>query len=247
MAKGLAGRLAARVPAVAYLVPERPARLLVLAHGFPWFDGTRSDDELIEYAREAVARWADFARAHHAVLVAPAFGGTAFPGYQYLEAGSADFVSSLADEAGLGGRFSLHGHSAGGQFAGRYLVSHPERLEQVVLSAPGAYPFPDPGVAWPDGMGGGPPAAGWRAAATGVAVTVLVGDRDTGPGPADPGQPGTTRIERARAWVAAMRGLALADGQDPAVVLAVAAGRDHDEAAMAGPAQEALAAGWAGR
>lgn len=46
----------------------------------------------------------------------------------------------------------LHGHSAGAQFAARYLVTHPERLEEVVLSAPSAYPFPDAALPWPDGM-----------------------------------------------------------------------------------------------
>src|ERR1700690_3860926 len=50
------------------------------------------------------------------------------------------------------GQFSLHGHSAGAQFAARYLVTHPSRLEAVVLSAPGAYPFPDPALPWPNGM-----------------------------------------------------------------------------------------------
>jgi hypothetical protein len=98
----------------------------------------------------------------------------------------------------------------------------------VILSAPSTYPFPDPATPWPNGMGkagkasfaGGPPASGipagrdipacpprpanWLAAATGVMVNVLVGSRDTEPRPAAPGQPGATRVERARTWVESM-------------------------------------------
>ena len=62
--------------------------------------------------------------------------------------------------------FSLHGHSAGAQFAARYLIAHPGRLDHVILSAPSAYPLPDPGVAWPNGMGGSSePFSGWKACA----------------------------------------------------------------------------------
>ena len=69
-----------------------------------------------------------------------------------------EFVNAVVDEVAgehvpdFAGRFSLHGHSAGAQFAARYLVAHPERLDAVVLSAPSAYPFPDPARPWPDGM-----------------------------------------------------------------------------------------------
>lgn len=69
------------------------------------------------------------------------------------------YVNRLVDRSasplipGFDGRFLLHGHSAGGQFAARYLVTHPSRLRGVILSAPSTYPFPDPTVVWPNGMG----------------------------------------------------------------------------------------------
>ena len=165
-------------------------------------------------------------------------------------------VNDLVDELGgqhipgFTGRFSLHGHSAGGQFAARYLVTHPDRLEAAVLSAPSTYPMPDPALAWPNGMGAAangyrPAPASWLLAATGVPVTVLVGSQDTEPRPPSPGQPGATRIERAAGWADRMRRHAEAAGRPATLQLAVAPGLGHDETAMAGPAQDLFARCWA--
>jgi pimeloyl-ACP methyl ester carboxylesterase len=149
------------------------------------------------------------------------------------------------------GRFSLHGHSAGAQFAGRYLVTHPGRLDEVVLSAPSTYPMPDPAVPWPNGMAmasgcefSDAAGARWLAAASEVAVTVLVGSRDTERRPVAPGQQGSTRIERAAAWVESMRRFAEASQRAATIRLVLAEGFDHDEAAMAVPAQQTLARRW---
>jgi pimeloyl-ACP methyl ester carboxylesterase len=224
-----------------------------------------------------VGRWAAFAEAQHAIIVAPAFGGLDFAGYREMAGRRIDpdeFVNVLVDRAGMehiprfSGRFSLHGHSAGAQFAARYLVTHPKRLEEVVLSAPSAYPFPDPAIPWPNGMApvvrdelsgsradgkasrqaaGSvfiPRPAGWLAAASEVSVSVLVGSRDTEPRPAAPGQQGSTRIERATAWVESMRRHAGASQRASTIRFALAAGLGHDEVAMAIPAQEILARGW---
>lgn len=261
---------------VASFVPARPVRLLVLAHGFPWPDGSRSDSDLSKYARAAIERWRTFAQAHHAVVLAPTFGGHEFAGYREMTGRSINpdaFVNALVENVGaahiprFSGRFSLHGHSAGAQFAGRYLVTHPERLEEVILSAPSTYPFPDPATPWPHGMApagrqalgrsraGGrtrdqsgrlftPRSAGWLAAASEVFVNVLVGSRDTGPRPAAPGQQGSTRMERANAWVDSMRHHAEANHRTSKVQLVVADELGHDEAAMAAPAQRILAQRW---
>jgi hypothetical protein len=161
---------------VASFVPSGAVRVLVLAHGFPWVDGSQSDSFLAEYAQAAVERWTTFAEAHQAMAIQP-----------------------------------------GAQFAARYLVAHPERLEEVILSVPGAYPFPDP---------------------------ALVGSRDTVPQPPEPGQRGSTRIERATAWVDSMHRHAEASDRTPTIRLVQAEGLDHDEAAMVMPAQEILARKW---
>jgi pimeloyl-ACP methyl ester carboxylesterase len=262
---------------VATFVPDDPVRVLVLAHGFPWVDGSQPDSFLTRYAHEAIERWRAFAGAHRAIVIAPVFGGSDFGGYRALFGRKTDadqFVNVVVDRTGekhiesFDGRFTLHGHSAGGQFAARYLVTHPERLEHVVLSAPAAYPFPDPGRPWPDGMApvvrdelSGTPAegkapdqaagavftprpAGWLTAAGQVRVSVLVGSRDTDPQPPEPGQDGATRAERAAAWIASMRRLAEAAGTAPAIRLVRPEGLDHDEAAMAIPAQEILGRAW---
>jgi pimeloyl-ACP methyl ester carboxylesterase len=245
---------------VASFIPADPVRVLVLAHGFPWPDDSRSDSDLIEYARSAVRRWAAFARTHRAIVVAPAFGGREFPLYREMAGRRIrpdEYVNLLMENVArehiphFTGRFSLHGHSAGAQFAGRYLVTHPGRLDEVVLSAPSTYPTPDPAVPWPNGMAmasgrefGGDAGARWLAAASEVSVTVLVGSRDTERRPVAPGQQGSTRIERATAWVESMRGFAEASQRAATIRLVLAEGFGHDEAAMAVPAQQILARRW---
>ena len=272
------GAARACTPRVASFIPSAPVRVLVLAHGFPWPDGSQPDDVLAAYAQAAVDRWASFAEAHQALLAAPVFGGSEFGGYRALFGRITDadeFVNATVDGLGakhiprFSGQFSLHGHSAGAQFAARYLVTHPLRLAAVVLSAPAAYPFPDPAVPWPDGMAAvvrdglsgsehdgkapgqaagsvyTPEPSGWLTAASEVSASVLVGSRDTAPQAPEPGQQGSTRIERAAAWITSMNQHAAANGRPPAIRLVQAEGLDHDEPAMAIPAQEILARTWA--
>lgn len=89
-----------------------------------------------------------------------------------------------------------------------------------------------------------PPPENWLAAAGEVSVSVLVGSRDTESQPPEPGQQGSTRIERAAAWINSMCGHASASGRTSKIRLVQAEGLDHDEAAMAIPAQEILARRW---
>src|ERR1700683_543263 len=139
--------------------------------------------------------------------------------------------------------FSLHGHSAGAQFAARYLVTHPHRLDEAILSAPSTFPMPDPGIPWPNGMAAaarsefGPRAAGWLEAAAEVRVTVLVGSRDTERRPPAPAQQGATRIERAVVWVESMCRHAESRDKAATIRFVAAEGLDHDEEAMGGAAQ----------
>jgi pimeloyl-ACP methyl ester carboxylesterase len=42
----------------------------------------------------------------------------------------------------LSDRFMLYGHSGGGQFTARYMLTHPERLSKVALSSAGSLLFP---------------------------------------------------------------------------------------------------------
>lgn len=255
---------------VAYFVANDPRRVVVLAHGYPWPDGWLSGPFLLAYARSAVRRWLSFARANAAILLAPAMGAGDFAGYRDMAGRRIDashYVNMLVDRSAkpliphFDGRFALHGHSAGGQFAARYLVVHPKRLTQAILSAPSSYPFPDSSIAWPDGMAPGirgkasgrragnvfaPDPTGWLQAASQVPVTVLVGSKDTQPRPFSPTQPGRTRIDRATAWVNAMKRLAQSNGKTATLKLVITPGLDHDEAAMAIPAQRILSGEYAG-
>jgi len=252
-------------PAFASFVPGKPRRVLVLAHGYPWPDNSRTDSQLLAYASARVEAWKDFAHGCGAIVIAPVFGGTAFPGYREMAGADPrpdEFVNQLVDRLGrryLGkgfdGRFSLHGHSAGGQFAARYLLTHPGRLREVILSAPSAYPFPDPHVPWPNGMARGrdlvtgraaaaPVRSRWIAAAATVTVIVLVGSLDIDNRPAAAGQAGSSRLTRGQNWVGQMRTLAEAEGQTASVLLAVVDDAGHDEDEMTAPAQARLAGDW---
>jgi pimeloyl-ACP methyl ester carboxylesterase len=238
----------------AFFVPDSPAHVLVLAHGYPWPDGSISDSGLYGYARAAVDRWTAFAEAQRLVLVVPVLGGESFPNYREMAPtrdGPDRFVNDLVDELAsahvpdFDGRFCLHGHSAGAQFAARFLVTHPHRLQRVVLSAPSTYPFPEPTVPWPNGSGDSIEAIAplpheWLAAASEVRTTVLVGSRDLERRPAAPGQRGSNRIERATAWVEAMHRYAETHQGSPSIALVIANGLDHGEEAMTRPAQAIL-------
>lgn len=237
--------VAADVPA--YLPPD-PRRLLVLAPGHPWPDGSRTDDQLREYAHSALLRWQGFADRHGTVLVVPILGAR-FPDFR--EGGdAAEYVTALANTSidrhlpGSYDRFSLHGHSAGAQFAARYLVTHAERLSDVVLSAPSEYAFPDPALAWPHGASGAPAGADWIAAGRDVRVTVLVGTADIEARPSAPGHASTTRVGRARSWVTAMQQYALESGQPSVVALRLVDGVAHDEMAMTPAAMHAFTDHW---
>jgi hypothetical protein len=201
----------------ASFIPDYPTRLLVLAHGYPWPDGSRTDDELATCAEEAVDRWRSFASQQRVILVAPAFGGSEFAGYREM----------------TGPRY-LVAHP--GQLE-NVILSAPSTYP---LPDP-VVPWPN-GM----GAASAAP-ANWLTAATEVAVDVLVGAQDLEPRPAAPGQQGSTRIERAIFWVESMRGLAAAAGTESRTRLVWADDLGHDERALTGPAQEILARSWTAR
>ena len=146
----------------AYYIPARPQGVLVLGHCYPWPDGSRSSSQLAGHVKEYAERWRIFADVHRLIILVPAFGSGDFIEYRNLfgkQVNADEFVNHLVDQYGYAfinsfdGRFYLYGHSAGGQFANRYTVVHPQRLKGVVLSAPGRYAYPDPSIPWPYGMG----------------------------------------------------------------------------------------------
>lgn len=132
--------------------------------------GTVDAVDAVELANTFINRWTDFADSTGAIIVSPAFDRDNFAsnnasfgagGYRGLfgrEIDADEFLHNILAEVNLLApvserRFFLYGHSAGGQFANRYVVRHPERVQGVILSAPGRYAFPEEEVTWANGMG----------------------------------------------------------------------------------------------
>lgn len=218
-----------------YIPAGSPEGILVIVHG-----SIGEDDTAINAARVFINRWTEEADQRCVVLLAPAFdqanfGGHAGPGGGYRglfgRHVSADvFVNAIVDATReqfpeLPEKFLLYGHSAGGQFVSRYLVTHPERIEAAVISSAGSFAFPDPDAPWANGMKRlqrrmrwsdddpwgdidiTPDPSKWLAAAQ-LPVTVVVGSRDLGEMKEAPGNPGTTHVARGRYWKRAMNNYA---------------------------------------
>ncbi len=212
-------------------LPANPRNILVIAHG-----SIGANDTAIKLANKFLRRWTRFADETDMLLIAPAFDRANYQvghgGYRGLfgrNIGADEFVLDAvrveALNAGVdSGRFYLYGHSAGGQFAVRFLVRHSNLLNGVVLSAPGRYAFPNPQAPWPYGMGRLQREISWPGRsqpqrvdirsdtnawrlATRIPTTVVVGAQDLEPQPERPGHRGSTRVDLAIAWVYDMKQL----------------------------------------
>jgi pimeloyl-ACP methyl ester carboxylesterase len=216
------------------IVPSDPPKTLVVIHGTPAQDLSAGETALY-YAEN----WAPFAEENGWFLIVPAFNqadfssrrgeiSDALTGYRGLfgrEIGADEWVLRLL---GLGWEaldwpeapILLYGHSAGGQYVGRFLVTHPEWVEKAVISAAVTYPQPDPALSWPYGMGPldgeviwedgttarveiNPDPEKWLAA-TQVDLKVIVGLNDLEPQLSRPGQEGRVRPTIGQNWVNAM-------------------------------------------
>ena len=213
----------------------RGAPILVTTHG------------ISRNVEEHAALLAPYAGKHGAVLVAPYFPEEEFGDYQRLgRAGRgrrADLAldSILAEVESLTGapaaRFYLFGFSGGAQFAHRFAMAHPDRVAGAAFGAAGWYAFPDSATAYPYGIGSAP--EGGLAAVRfepekflRVPMTVFVGAADTGSknvrrNETVDRQQGTTRLERAQRWTAAMRRAAEARGLEPRVTCVTVPGIGH--------------------
>jgi pimeloyl-ACP methyl ester carboxylesterase len=253
------------------------SRVLVVVHG-----ETRPDQDVAALAETFINRWTGFAEQTGAVIVAPAFSqldfgsdGDGRGGYRGLYGrvmGADEFLHNVLTHVGhvtsvptAGRRFFLYGHSAGGQFANRYLVRHPDRVIAAVLSAPGRYAFPDEGAPWHFGMDAlrgnvrwdlagethpidhRPDPDGWVDAAT-LPISVIVGDRDDEklrclPAQCDPAWGDeATRIDIGRRWVEQMNRLAAEHGRQGRVTFQLVPGIGHDSAGLTQACQDAFRA-----
>lgn len=255
-----------------YLPKRDPAGVLVLIHGQP---AGKDVDNIPGLARRFAERWAPFAEERGLIAVAPLFDEENFAsvsgqhngGYRFLfgrQVAADVYVEEIVGRyrgsiAGWDGRFVLYGHSAGGQFASRYAVKHPDRLRALLISAAGSYAMPDADAAWPNGMGPltrtlkwngtvepqavaiRPNPRGWINAATAFPTTVVVGANDIEPQTGRDGHSSPLRTERAAQWVEAMGRLAQRQKKAGRVHLVVEPGIGHDSAGLTPAAQKALA------
>ena len=250
-------------------LPTAP-EILVIVHGTPIKNQT--EDWNAEYY---IRTWVDFADENGLVLVAPVFnqenfssrlGDHALSGYRGLfgrEVPADDWVARLVqahrETLDLESEpFYLYGHSAGGQFAARFLVTHPEEVKKAVITAAATYPQPTDEFAWPFGMGALHTEIGWDAEtinqvdilpdqqkwleATQVPLAVIVGLDDSSELPTDliPGQKGRDRITIAQNWVEDMASLAEANGLESRFTISIIPGIGHSMSGLLPFSQQAL-------
>jgi hypothetical protein len=152
--------------------------------------------------------------------------------------------------------FLLYGHSAGGQYVGRFLVTHPELVERAVISAAVTYPQPDPEVRWPYGMGPLSSEISWPdgstdeldvipnrekwLAATQIQVAVIVGLNDLEPQLQRPGQQGQERLTIGKNWVESMSVFASENGLSSQIRFEAIPGKGHSMLGLLPYCQSAL-------
>ncbi len=148
-------------------VANANSRMLVLVHGTPggttWADAQAA-------ARLHIVRsgWIAAAERENLIIVAPIFdtasfgsAGGAGGGYRglygrFIQADA--WVNRIVDSYQsvgliLDGRLFLYGHSAGGQFASRYIMRNPYRFLAAAISSPNTVAWPDYGKSWSYGLG----------------------------------------------------------------------------------------------
>jgi pimeloyl-ACP methyl ester carboxylesterase len=153
-------------------------------------------------------------------LLAPHFSREDHPRYQRLGRGRdgqrADRLLNLCIEQCLGEAappIILAGFSGGAQFAHRYTMAHPERVERLIAVAAGWYTLPDSAARYPLGLRTQRTLRGYSLNPErflSVPASVLVGSEDLGKHNLRQGADldrlqGRTRVQRARSWVAHMR------------------------------------------
>ena len=198
---------------------------LVIAHGM-----LSKKDKGRDVAKAYLSRWKPYADKYGLLLIAPVFDtprfgnlGGGYGGYRNLFGKhiSADLfvhriVKRYATRTSSGSdKFYLYGHSAGGQFVNRYMVTHPERIIKGVVSAAGRYSYPELSVPWPYGAGGLSKILKWKDGTKTVVnvqnnlknyalaaknISVVIGDKDLNVQPKRPAHIGRTRIDIAKSW-----------------------------------------------
>ncbi|MDR2213232.1 MAG: hypothetical protein LBE21_06375 [Pseudomonadales bacterium] len=192
-----------------YLPPRINHRhLLVAVHGVQ------------SKASTVVQHFASVAERSGFVVMAPDFSTPRFKGYQRLEGAEGADQAALALDLGardiaerLGlepGSFNLFGFSGGAQFAHRYAMTRPGRINQLIVASAGWYTECDLQSPFPGGLQGVADQAALRAFLS-LPIQVAVGEQDTQRDSQlrktteiDTRQ-GRNRLQRARFWAEHLR------------------------------------------
>lgn len=209
----------ARSPDYYLYLPRKPAgheQVLVSVHGV-----SRNALEHVELLHR-------FADRYGVVLVAPLFTAEAFPDYQRLgrkgRGPRADLalirvLNEIDMTTGIDtGKVAMFGFSGGAQFVHRFAYAHSQRVRSAVLGSAGWYTMPDPSLSYPYGTADARGLDAVRfnvAAAARVPTLVVVGGDDDREDDEELNRSrivlqsqGRHRLERARAWTAAMSAVA---------------------------------------
>ncbi|BAO82068.1 predicted esterase [Serpentinimonas raichei] len=206
-------------------------------------------------ARSQVQAFIGRANQQGRLVVAPRFDSTHWPGYQRLgpRGRRADAALLMLLES-IGFRWrvntrriALFGYSGGAQFAHRFALLHPHRIENLCVCASGWYTWPDE-QAFPHGLGlplhksvgngqaagGGVLSAQRLARFLQIPIEVAVGsedchvDENTRSSPPLDALQGRDRLTRARRWVAQLRHIGQMRGLSSQVRLTVLPQAGHD-------------------
>ena len=240
-----------------YVPSKAPKNILVIAHGM-----LSKNDKASDVAKKYISRWVKYADKHELLLIAPVFDtprfgnlGGGYGGYRnlfgkYIPAD--EFVNKLVSRysfqtSSRSKRFYLYGHSAGGQFVNRYVVSHPDKIIHAVISAAGRYSYPTTSSAWPYAAGKLSKDITWEDgsknsvsitkslrnyALAASKVSIVVGSKDIKSQPKRPAHIGNTRIELAHGWAREMNQNAKRYGINGSIKVNVIQGVGHSSSAL---------------
>ncbi len=248
---------------------DKAFAVVVVNHGM-----FASDETAKESAYNTSRRWQRFSEKIGAIIIAPIFDNYRYAvtsegpqkwGYRGLfgrKQGADIFLNEIifhyqrANQF-YDGKIFLSGHSAGAQFANRYLVRHPNKVHAAAFSAPAWFALPTHQFPWPNGMKKRhrvirwpgetmdkvidirPNPKGWLKASQ-LPVTVIVGENDIKKIRHVDSMGGDTHVDRAVFWVDSMNEYAKKNGREGQVKLKIVADVGHNFGKLAAVCQDAM-------
>ena len=200
-------------------------------------------------ARNQARQFMQRAQDQGRLVIAPLFDARRWAGYQRIAARGqrADLallalLESVTFQTGVSTRrVAMFGYSGGAQFAHRFAMLHPHRVERLCVCAAGWYTWPSASeLVFPHGTGAAPRHQLGEAATSNlgrflqIPTQIAVGERDnvvdalTRSNPLLDAQQGRHRLQRAQRWVQALQQLAAERGLRANARLTVLPDAGHD-------------------